>query len=580
MRKTKIICTMGPVLENDQIIRTLMLEGMDVARFNFSHGDHAEQKGRLDRLKRIREELGIPVAALLDTKGPEIRIGKFENGKVELKKGQPFMLTVKDITGDENQVSVSYKDIVQDVEEGMTILLDDGLIAMKVEKLTATDIICKVINGGILGDKKGVNIPGAKLSMPFISQKDYDDIIFGIENGFDFIAASFTRTADDILEIRRIFQEKGCRSMNIIAKIENMQGVENIDDIIRVADGIMIARGDMGVEIPLEDVPVIQKMIIKKVCNAGKQVITATQMLDSMMKNPRPTRAEATDVANAIYDGTSAIMLSGETAAGQYPVEALKTMVRIAVRTEKDIDYRKRFKMRESDERPDVTNAISHATCTTATDLGAAGIVTVSKSGKTARMISKYRPECPIIGCTTEDYVCRQLNLSWGVVPLLIQEENNMDDLFEHAVDAAVAAGVIKQGELAVITAGVPLGVSGTTNLIKVHVAGHILIKGKGISGKSATGALCVCQTKEDLERNFKQGDIIVIRETDNDILPYIKKAAGLVVETDSLNSHAAIVGLTLDIPVILGAEHAVKILKSGAVVTVDSVEGIVSCNR
>ena len=323
-------------------------------------------------------------------------------------KGQLFTLTTKDITGDENQVSVSYKDILQDVEEGMTILLDDGLIAMKVDKLTSTDIICKVINGGVLGDKKGVNIPGAKLSMPFISQKDYDDIVFGIENGFDFIAASFTRTADDILEIRRIFQEKRLQVMNIIAKIENMQGVENIDDIIRVADGIMVARGDMGVEIPLEDVPVIQKMIIKKVCNAGKQVITATQMLDSMIKNPRPTRAEATDVANAIYDGTSAIMLSGETAAGQYPVEALKTMVRIAVRTEKDIDYRKRFKSRESDERPDVTNAISHATCTTATDLGAAGIITVTKSGKTARMISKYRPECPIIGCTTEDYVCRQ----------------------------------------------------------------------------------------------------------------------------------------------------------------------------
>ena len=580
MRKTKIVCTMGPALESDQIIRTLMLEGMDVARFNFSHGDHEEQKRRLDRLKRVREELGIPVAALLDTKGPEIRIGKFENGKVELKKGQLFTLTIKDITGDEDQVSVSYKDILNDVEEGMTILLDDGLIAMKVDKLTSTDIICKVINGGILGDRKGVNIPGAKLSMPFISQKDYDDIIFGLENGFDFIAASFTRTADDILEIRRIFQEKGCKSMNIIAKIENMQGVENIDDIIRVADGIMVARGDMGVEIPLEDVPVIQKMIIKKVCNAGKQVITATQMLDSMMKNPRPTRAEATDVANAIYDGTSAIMLSGETAAGQYPVEALKTMVRIAVRTEKDIDYRKRFKSREITERPDVTNAISHATCTTATDLGAAAIITVTKSGVTARMISKYRPECPIIGCTTEDYVCRQLNLSWGVVPLLIQEEQNTDDLFEHAVDAAVKAGVLNQGELAVITAGVPLGISGTTNLIKVHVAGHILIKGKGISGKTATGPLCVCKSKEDLEKNFKQGDIIVIKETDNDMLPYIKKAAGLVVEAEGNNSHAAIVGLSLDIPVILGAEHAVKILKSGAVVSIDSAEGLVCCNR
>lgn len=580
MRKTKIICTMGPAVENDQIIRTMMLEGMNVARFNFSHGDHAEQKGRLDRLKRIREELGLPVAALLDTKGPEIRIGRFENGKVELKKGQLFTLTTKEITGNEDQVSISYKELVDDVEEGMMILLDDGLIAMRIENMTATDIICKVINGGTLGDKKGVNIPGAKLSMPFISKKDYDDIIFGIENGFDFIAASFTRTADDILEIRRIFQEQGCNSMNIIAKIENMQGVENIDEIIRVADGIMIARGDMGVEIPLEDVPVIQKMIIKKVCEAGKQVITATQMLDSMMKNPRPTRAEATDVANAIYDGTSAIMLSGETAAGLYPVESLKTMVRIAVRTEKDIDYRKRFKMRETVERPDVTNAISHATCTTATDLGAAAIITVTKSGETVRMISKYRPECPIIGCTTEDYVCRQLNLSWGVSPLLIEEENNTDELFEHSVDAALAADLVKQGDLVVITAGVPLGISGTTNLIKVHVAGHILLKGKGISKRTAVGSLCVCSSKEDLEKNFKQGDIIVIKETDNDILPYIKKAAGLVVEESGDNSHAAIVGLTLDIPVILGAEHAVHILKSGAVVNIDAGEGIVCANQ
>ena len=580
MRKTKIICTLGPATDNDDVLEQLIIEGMDVARFNFSHNSCEEQKERMDKVKALRAKHHRPVACLLDTKGPEIRIGKFENGKIELKKGQLFTLTTKEITGNEDQVTISYKELLDDVEEGMTILLDDGLIAMKIEKMTSTDIICKVINGGVLGDKKGVNIPGAKLSMPFISKKDYDDIVFGIENGFDFIAASFTRTADDILEIRRIFQEKNCHSMNIIAKIENMQGVENIDEIIRVADGIMVARGDMGVEIPLEDVPVIQKMIIKKVCEAGKQVITATQMLDSMIKNPRPTRAEATDVANAIYDGTSAIMLSGETAAGLYPVEALKTMVRIAVRTEQDIDYKKRFKMRESNDRPDVTNAISHATCTTATDLGAAAIITVTKSGKTARMISKYRPECPIIGCTTEDYVCRQLNLSWGVTPLLIQEENDTDDLFEHAVDAAEKAELVKQGEPVVITAGVPLGISGTTNLIKVHVAGHILLKGRGICERNAVGPLCVCSSKEELEQNFKQGDIIVIKETDNDMLPYIKKAAGLVVEEDGENSHAAIVGLTLDIPVILGAEHAVKILKSGAVVSIDGGEGLVCCNR
>ena len=580
MRKTKIVCTLGPAVDNDAIIRQMMLEGMNVARFNFSHGNHEEQKLRLDRLKRIREELNLPVAALLDTKGPEIRVCTFENKKVMLEAGQLFTLTTRDVVGNEEIVSVTYKDITKDVHEGMMILLDDGLIAMKVINMTETDIICKVINGGPVSDRKGVNIPGANLSMPFISQKDYEDIVFGIENGFDFIAASFTRTADDILEIRKIFQEHNCHTMNIIAKIENMQGVQNIDEIIRVADGIMVARGDMGVEIPLEDVPVLQKMIIQKVYNAGKQVITATQMLDSMMKNPRPTRAEATDVANAIYDGTSAIMLSGETAAGQYPLQALKTMVRIAVRTEQDIDYAKRFKQREISEKPDVTNAISHATCTTATDLGAAAIITVTKSGSTARMISKYRPQCPIIGCSTEDYVCRQLNLSWGVTPLLINEESDTDELFEHAADAAQNAGYIKQGELAVITAGVPLGVSGTTNLIKVHVAGHILITGKGVTKKNSRGPLCVCRTKSELFNNFKAGDIIVISETDNDMLPYIKNSAGLIVEADGMNSHSAIVGLSLDIPVILGAKHAVDILKSGAVVSIEGEDGLVCGNK
>ncbi len=580
MRKTKIICTMGPSTDKEGILEQLAIEGMDVARFNFSHGPHEEQKGRLERLKAIRTKINRPIAALLDTKGPEIRIQEFEKGKVTVTEGQKFILTAEDIQGTEEKVSVTYKDLYKDVKPGDSILIDDGLIGLKVEKIQGTEIHCVVINGGVISNKKGVNLPGVNVNMPFISKKDYDDIVFGIENGFDFIAASFTRTADDILEIRKIFQEKGCNTINIIAKIENMQGVENIDEIIRVSDGIMIARGDMGVEIPLEDVPVLQKMIIKKVCNAGKQVITATQMLDSMIKNPRPTRAEATDVANAIYDGTSAIMLSGETAAGLYPVEALKTMVRIAVRTEQDIDYKKRFKLRESDEKPDVTNAISHATCTTATDLEAAAIVTVTKSGKTARMISKYRPACPIIGCTTEDYVCRQLNLSWGVSPILISEEIDTDNLFEHAVDAAQRTGYVKQGELAVITAGVPLGVSGTTNLIKVHVVGHILMKGQGVTPKKGSGPLCVCRTKEELEQNFKQGDIIVIHSTDNDMLPNIKKASGLIVEEEGMNSHAAIVGLSLDMPVILGAEHAVEILKSGALVTIDGEKGLVCSSK
>ena len=400
MRKTKIICTLGPSTADDDILRQLMIEGMNVARFNFSHGDHAQHKRNMERIVRLRTELNLPVATLLDTKGPEIRVKDFKNGKIELKAGQTFTLTTDEVEGDENMVSITYKNLVNDVKPGNTILIDDGLIEMTVEQVSENRIVCHVINGGPVSNHKGVNVPRVNLSMPYISETDRADIIFGIENDFDFIAASFVRTADDVLEIRKILDEHHCDNINIIAKIENMQGVENIDEIIRVSDGIMVARGDMGVEIPLEDVPVIQKMIIKKVYNADKQVVTATQMLDSMIKNPRPTRAEATDVANAIYDGTSAIMLSGETAAGKYPVEALHTMIKIAERAEEDIDYTKRFYNRDNVLNPDITSAISHATCTTAIDLGAAAIVTVTKSGKTARMISKYRPKCPIIGCS------------------------------------------------------------------------------------------------------------------------------------------------------------------------------------
>ena len=470
MRKTKIICTLGPASDSEQVIRELMLAGMNVARLNFSHGSHEEQKGKADLVKKVREELDLPVALLLDTKGPEIRTGDLENGKVELKKGQSFVLTTEDITGNEGMVSISYKDLVKDVKPGDSILIDDGLIGMKVSKVTEKEIFCVVENGGVISNKKGINVPGVSLSMPFISQKDYDDIIFAIEEGFDYIAASFTRTADDILEIRKILEKKNCEHIKIIAKIENLQGVENIDDILRVSDGIMIARGDMGVEIPLEDVPVIQKKLIQKIFETGKPVITATQMLDSMIKNPRPTRAETTDVANAIYQGTSAIMLSGETANGQYPVEALKTMVKIAVRTEADIDYDARFKRRTIMDRPDITNAVSHATCTTAVDLHAAAIITVTKSGRTVGMVSKHHPGCLIIGCCMDDYVCRQLNLYWGVQPLLLEKEEEAEVLFSRAVEAAERAGLVSRGDLTVLTAGVPLGVTGTTNLIKVQV--------------------------------------------------------------------------------------------------------------
>ena len=472
MRKTKIICTLGPSTDDENVLRQLIDNGMNVARFNFSHQSHEQHLQRLEVLRRLREEANQPIAALLDTRGPEVRVKTFKNGRIELVEGQEFVLTTDDIDGDNTRVGITYEGLPRDVKKGDTILIDDGLINMEVISKTDVDIVCRVINGGPLSNSKGINVPGVELSLPYVSEQEEKDIIFGIENDFDFIAASFVRTAGDILQIRRILEENNCYSINIIAKIENLQGVEHIDEIIQVSDGIMVARGDMGVEIPNEDVPVIQKLIIKKVYEAGKQVITATQMLDSMMKNPRPTRAETTDVANAIYDGTSAIMLSGETAAGKYPVEALKTMVRIAERTEEDIDYRKRFFMRDRKSNPDVTDAISHATCTTALDINAKAIVTVTKSGKTARMISKYRPSCPIVGCTTYPNVCRQLNMSWGVVPLLIEEEQETFDLFENAVHSAQVSGLVNNNELVVITAGVPLGISGTTNMLKVQVVG------------------------------------------------------------------------------------------------------------
>ncbi|MCI8893251.1 MAG: pyruvate kinase [Lachnospiraceae bacterium] len=579
-RKTKIVCTLGPATDSLEVLRQLMLEGMDVARFNFSHGDHSEQEKRLEQVKKLREELGLPVATLLDTKGPEIRLGKLQGGKAVLEEGQTFVLTTQERLGDEQCVSISYKELIQDVQPGGRILIDDGLIELTIREIRDTEIVCTVVNGGVISDRKGVNVPDVELSMPYISQRDYEDIVFGIEHDFDFIAASFVRSADDILKLRQILEEKDCHSINIISKIENMQGVDNIDEIIRVSDGIMVARGDMGVEIPLEEVPVLQKMIIKKVYNAGKQVITATQMLDSMMKHPRPTRAEATDVANAIYDGTSAIMLSGETAAGMYPVEAVRTMVRIAARTEQNIDYTAQFKQRQSMSNPDITNAISHATCTTAADLNAAAIITVTQSGQTARMVSKYRPNCPIIGCSTSDKVCRQLNLSWGVTPIVLEREENTDELFEHAVDAAEKKGLIRMGDITVITAGVPLGVSGTTNMVKVHVAGHILLTGRGLDQGKISANLCVCRDAEELRRIFKPGDIIVAPETSNEMMPQIREASGLIVEQDGKNSHGEIVGLSLNIPVILGAKNATQILKTGAYVSLDSSKGVISCNQ
>lgn len=578
IRKTKIVCTMGPNLFEKHLIAPLMKAGMNVARFNFSHGTYETHQHYYDEVCRIRDELGLPVATMLDTKGPEIRVRSFKNGRVTLQNGQLFTLTTDEVEGDEERVSITYKELPQDIAVGSSILIDDGLIGMQVERIDGADIVCRVLNGGVVSNNKGVNIPNAHLSMPFISEKDHQDILFAIKNGYDFIAASFTRCADDIMQIRHILQENNCHTINIIAKIENMEGVENIDEILRVVDGVMVARGDLGVEVPLEDVPSLQKKLIQRGIAAGKPVITATQMLDSMIKNPRPTRAEATDVANAIYDGTSAIMLSGESAVGAYPVEAVETMVRIALRAEADMDYIRRFS-RDTSASTDVTNAISHATVTSAHDLNASAIITVTKSGSTARILSRYRPACVIVGCTTEKHVWRQLALSWGTVPLMIAEESNTDDLFEHAVDAAVQNGLVHDGELVVLTAGVPLGISGTTNLMKVHVVGHLLSRGQGLHGGKVIAPLCVIRNLEKDAKDFNTGDVIVCHQTTREMFSMLRKSSAIVLEDDNPEGHGVIAGMSLDIPVIIGAKNATNILKSGAVVTVDGEKGTVSAN-
>ena len=576
MRKTKIVCTLGPATDRPHVLEEMLKAGMDVARVNFSHGSHEEHQKRLDMLFSLRELMGLPIATMLDTRGPEVRTVTFKNGPVTLHQGQTFVLTTRPVEGDENIVSVTYKDLPRDVQVGTTILIDDGKVELTVASVDETDIVCTVCNEGPVGDHKGINLPGVSLSMPYLSDKDRADIEFGIGAGFDFIAASFVRCAEDVLDIRKVLDRNHCKTIKIISKIENAEGVRNIDEILRVSDGIMVARGDMGVEIPLEEIPVLQKMLIKKCYISGKQVITATQMLDSMIQNPRPTRAEATDVANAIYDGTSAIMLSGETAAGLYPVEAVKTMARIARRAEHDIRYDSRFKARKIDDKLNITDAISHAACTSAYDLQAKAIIVVTTSGSTVRMVSKYRPGHPIIGCATDPGVCRQMSLSWGVQPILLHDCKSTDELFEHAVSVAKKEGLLADGDLVVITAGTPLSQSGTTNLLKVHIVGNVLLSGAGTSKSSVVGNLCVCKTEEEALQKFRPDDILVIPSASAGILHLLKMASGIITEDKSDDCYAAVVGAALDIPVIIDAHSATRVLKSGTTVKLDAEKGIV----
>lgn len=577
MKKTKIVCTIGPTSESKEVLRELMLNGLNVCRLNFSHGTQEEHKKRIETIKEVREELDLPIGIMLDTKGPEIRLGDFKEGSVDIERGDIFTFTTRDILGDEEIVSVKYETLPKDVKVDGRILVDDGLVEFKVlEIINNTDIKCLALNNGELSNHKGVNVPNMKVNLPAITEKDKSDILFGIENEVDFIAASFIRKASDILDIRKILEENNGEHIEIISKIENQEGVDNIEEILYVSDGIMVARGDLGVEIKTEEMPMVQKQLIKRANVAGKPVITATQMLDSMMRNPRPTRAEVTDVANAIIDGSSSIMLSGETAAGKYPVEAVEMMYNIAIRTEQSLDYSKELNAEIVLNELSTTNAIGKATCNTAADLGAMAIITATSSGYTSKAISKFRPETPIIAATTSEKVMRRLSLVWGVYPVLSPYSYNTDDVIELSIEAATKKGYVKEGDLVIMTAGIPVGESGSTNLIKVHTIGKIIIRGMGIGERTILGNVCIANNSEELEEKFTEGDIIVTQGTDKDMVKYIEKASGIISEQGGLTSHAAIVGLHLGKPTIVGAKDATNLLKDGELITLDSITGLV----
>lgn len=578
MRKTKIVCTLGPATNDVEIMKQLIQNGMDAARINFSHGTYETHAETIAKLKQAREELNAPIPLILDTKGPEIRVKTFKENKVRLEEDATFTLTTREVEGDVNIVSVTYADLPKDVHRGSRILIDDGLIELKVEDITETDVVCKVVNGGVVKSRKGVNLPGVEVNLPSLMEKDIEDLKFGVENGFDIVAASFIRSAEDVLKIRRVLEENGGGQMHIISKIENQQGVENIDKILEASDGIMVARGDLGVEIPPEEVPLVQKILIAKANRIGKPVITATQMLESMVHSPRPTRAEANDVANAIFDGSDAIMLSGETAAGAYPLEAAATMARIALKAESAVDYAAKLANTTEPARVNITNAISMAACATAAELKTAAITTVTKSGFTARMISRYRPACPLIASTSDETVWRQMNLIWGCKPMLYTGELPRGGVFDTALEIAVKSGLLKNGDTVVSALGMPLGFSGATNTLRVDIVGDVLCKGKGVGTKRATGTARVITARDGVERTFHQGDILVTTATDSSFMPYIRKAAAIVVGPldQNANSHAEVAGMALDIPVIVCNAKVVDFIPAHSLITVDAEKGFV----
>lgn len=576
MRNTKIVCTIGPASESVETLEQLMDAGMNVARLNFSHGDYEEHGARIKSIREAAANRNKNVAILLDTKGPEIRTNQFKDGKAEIQAGSTVYIAMDEVEGNAERFSVSYPGLINDVAVGSKILLDDGLIELEVVSIDKenNEIATRALNSGEIKNKKGVNVPNVSLNLPGMTEKDKEDIIFGIKNNVDFIAPSFIRRASDVLEIRQVLEEHLGNRINIIPKIENQEGVDRIDEILEVSDGLMVARGDLGVEIPAEDVPLVQKELIKKCNLAGKPVITATQMLDSMQRNPRPTRAEASDVANAIFDGTDAIMLSGETAAGMYPVESVQTMNNIALKTESALQHKNILSERSKLVEMTITEAISQSVTHTAMNLDVQTIITPTESGHTARMISKYRPKQTILAVTFNERVNRQLALVWGVHPVLGEKTSTTDEMLDVAIERALSSGICSHGNRVIITAGVPVGESGTTNLLKVHIIGDVLAKGQGIGRQSAYGRAVIARNNEEAIQKVSSGDILVTHGTDRDMMPAIEKAAGLITVEGGLTSHAAVVGLSLGIPVIVGVENALELLKDGQDITIDGTKG------
>ena len=576
MKKTKIVSTLGPASNDLDTIVKLIEAGANVFRFNFSHGDHEEHLGRLNLVHEAEKKTGKTVGILLDTKGAEIRTTVQKDGKIPFHIGDEVRISMDDsIEGTKEKIAVTYPGLYDDVHEGGHVLFDDGLIDMQIEKKDEAnrELVCKVLNEGVLGSRKGVNAPGVSINLPGITEKDSSDIRFGLDHEINYIAASFVRKPQDILDIRELLEEKHMEHVQVFPKIESQEGIDNFDEILKVSDGLMIARGDMGVEIPPENVPLVQKSLIKKCNAAGKPVITATQMLDSMIENPRPTRAEASDVANAVFDGTDATMLSGESANGDYPVEAVATMARIDVKAENALRQYKNFSINDFD-KTDVTEAIGRAAAEAVENLGIKTIVAATESGYTAKMISKYRPDADILAVTFDDRTRRGLMVNWGVYPVVAEKPATTDEMFKLATEEAKKAGLAKEGDLILIVAGVPVGEKGTTNIMKIQLVGSALVKGQGVGEETVIGKAVIAKSADEANKKAEEGCVLVTKTTDKDYLPAIEKASALVVENGGLTSHAAVVGISMGIPVVVGAENATEAIKEGETITVDSRRG------